>query len=214
MKKPQLIYVHGGRTYKKYEDYIQFIKNRKIKLTKRKKWHETYLYDALKENVEIYKIEMPCKLRAQYFEWKITFEKYLEQVENNFILIGVSLGASFLAKYLSENKISKKIISVNLVATTFDNSMHLLNKEEEELTCGFALEDGADLSLILENCKQTRLIYSKDDSTVLPEHADLFKKNCPELEIHILEGKNGHFMIEEFPEIIDWIKKDLKLIST
>lgn len=60
--------------------------------------------------------QFPNKQNAQYEEWKILFGKILNALDDNIILIGNSLGAIFLVKYLSENKIDKKIQKTILLA--------------------------------------------------------------------------------------------------
>ncbi|MDR0369151.1 MAG: alpha/beta hydrolase [Candidatus Peribacteria bacterium] len=65
---------------------------------------------------------MPNKQNAKYKEWKIVFEKIVDKLDNNFILIGHSLGAMFIVKYLSEHTINKTIKKTLLLATPFDNA--------------------------------------------------------------------------------------------
>ena len=147
---------------------------------------------------------MPLQDNAKYEEWKIYFERFFEQLEDNIILIGSSLGGIFLAKYLSENKFPKKILSVYLVAPPFDNSVI-----GEELVGGFEL--GEDLSKIIENCSNVKLIFSKDDDYVPVSHAEKYRNKLPDAKIIVYDNKNGHFKIPEFPEIVEMIKKDVKI---
>ena len=65
---------------------------------------------------------MPLQENAKYNDWKIFFERYIPFLRNNVILIGASLGGIFLAKYLSENKFPKKILSTYLICPPFDNT--------------------------------------------------------------------------------------------
>jgi predicted alpha/beta hydrolase family esterase len=66
---------------------------------------------------------MPNKQNAQYEEWKLVFEKIIDKLDENFILIGHSLGAMFIVKYLSENTISKTIEKTLLLGTPFDDNL-------------------------------------------------------------------------------------------
>jgi len=161
------------------------------------------LDNSLEENFQIIKPRMPLQENAKYEEWKIHFERYFDQLEENIILIGSSLGGIFLAKYLSENKFPKKILAVYLVAPPFDNSL-----EGEELVGGFEL--GEDLSLIMKNCKNVNLLFSKDDTSVPIIHAEKYKEKLSNAKIIIYENKNGHFKVSEFPEIVEMIKEDTK----
>ena len=146
---------------------------------------------------------MPLSENAKYSEWKIHFEKYFPFLNNYVILIGASLGGIFLAKYLSENKFPKKILSVYLIAPPFDNSL-----SEEDLVGGFKLK--SDLSLIEKNVKNLNLLFSKNDDVVLVSHAEKYKKKLKNARILVYKNKNGHFKLSKFPEIINMIKKDVK----
>ena len=118
-------------------------------------------------------------------------------------MIGSSLGGIFLAKYLSENKLPKKALSVYLVCPPFDNTL-----PGEDLVGGFKL--GNDLSLIEKNSKNLHLLFSKDDATVPVSHAEKYGKKLKNAKIIIYKSKNGHFQISKFPEIIRMIKEDIR----
>ena len=203
--KTQIFFVHGGMTFKNQEDYLDFLKNRKISIEEKIRWSKNYLKNSLGEKFQIIKPRMPLQDNAKYEEWKIYFERHFEQLENNIILIGESLGGIFLAKYLSENKFPKKIKSVYLVAPPFDGDL-----VGEDLVGGFEL--GEDLSIIMENCKNINLLFSKDDDCVPISHAEKYKEKLLNANIIIYDSKNGHFGISEFPEIIKMIKKDSEKI--
>jgi len=121
-------------------------------------------------------------------------------LKNNIILIGSSLGGIFLARYLSENKFPKKILSTYLICPLFDNSL-----EGGDLVGGFKLKP--DLSLLEKQSKNLYLMFSKDDDIVPISHAEKYRKKLKNANIIIFGSKNGHFKISEFPEIV---KKLLK----
>lgn len=204
-QKIQIFYIHGGMTFKNQEDYLDYLKNRTISLEDKIRWSEAYLDDKLEEHCKIIRPLMPLHINAKYEEWKIYFERYFDQLDDNIILIGQSLGGIFLAKYLSENMFPKKILSVYLIGPPFDNTL-----PEDDLTGGFELQ--SDLSLIEKNCKNINLLFSKDDDCVPVSHAEKFRRKLENPNIIIYESKNGHFNISEFPEIIEIIKDDLKKV--
>ena len=41
--KPQILYIHGGMTFKNRKDYLHFLKTRTVSLGKSKRWAEGYL---------------------------------------------------------------------------------------------------------------------------------------------------------------------------
>jgi predicted alpha/beta hydrolase family esterase len=201
--KTQIFCIHGGMTFKNQEDYLYFLRNRDISIDEKISWSGNYLKEELKDTCKIIRPRMPLQDNAKYEEWKIHFERHFEYLNDEVILMGSSLGGVFLSKYLSENIFPKKLISVYLICPPFDNTLI-----GEDLVGGFELGD--DLSLILENCKNTTLMFSKDDDCVPVYHAEKYKEKLPNANIIIYESKNGHFKIEEFPEIVQMVRDDLK----
>ena len=202
-KKIQVFLIHGGMTFKTKKDYLKWLKTRKTVIKEQTKWSEDYLKKKLGNRFEIIKPRMPCYENAKYSEWKITFERYFPCLKNNLILIGNSLGGIFLAKYLSENKFPKKILSTYLVCPPFDNSL-----PGEDLVGGFTLK--SNLSKIEKQSKNLYLMFSKDDKVVPVSHAKKYAKKLKNAKIIIYKSKNGHFKMSTFPEIIKMIKDDVK----
>ncbi len=202
-RKTQLFIIHGGMTFKNKKDYLHFLKNRKISIEGKIRWTDDFLKKNLSKNFEIIKPRMPLQDNAKYEEWKIHFERHFPQLRNNIILIGESLGGIFLAKYLSENKFPKKILSTYLICPPYDNTL-----PEEDLAGGFKLK--SDLSLIEKNSKKINLLFSKDDEVVPISHAKKYKRKLKNANIVVYKSKNGHFKISKFPEIVKMIKNDVK----
>jgi len=201
--KTQILLIHGGMTFKSRKDYLHFLKTRKISIKEKGYWSGEYLKKRLGKDFEIIKPRMPLQDNARYDDWKIHFERFFPKLRNNIILIGSSLGGIFLARYLSENKFPKKILSVYLVCPPFDGSL-----SEEDLVGGFKLK--SDISLIEKNCRNINLLFSKEDDVVPVAHAEKYRKKLKNARIIIYKSKNGHFNISKFPEIIKMIKKDVK----
>jgi predicted alpha/beta hydrolase family esterase len=142
---------------------------------------------------------------AMYSQWKLHFERFIPHLRDGVILIGNSLGGIFLAKYLSENKFPKKILSTFLVCPPFDNTV-----QGEDLVGGFRL--GSDLSLLQRNSKHLHLLFSADDHSVPVSQAKKYERKLPGADIVIYKSKGGHFQIAEFPEIVRMIKADMKAV--
>ncbi|MBD3304136.1 hypothetical protein GF343_03255 [Candidatus Woesearchaeota archaeon] len=202
-KKTQILIIHGGMTFRSKKDYLHYLKTRKLSLKKKIRWSGDYLVKKLGKNFEVIKPRMPLQENAKYSDWKIAFERYFPYLKNNIILIGNSLGGIFLAKYLSENKFPKKILSTYLVCPPFDNSL-----PGEDLVGGFKLK--SDLSRIEKQSKNLYLMFSKDDKTVPVSQAKKYEKKLKNAMIIIYKSKNGHFKISSFPEIVKKIKDDVK----
>ncbi len=204
--KLQILYIHGGETFKNKKDYLNFLKNREISIEEKNKWHGAFLKNSLGNKFDIIKPRMPLADNAKYEDWKIHFERHFPYLKNNIILIGGSLGGIFLAKYLSENKFPKRILSLYLVCPPYDNSL-----PGEDLVGGFKLPVNL---LRLDNCsRNVSLLFSQDDEVVPVSHAEKYRKKLKKANIIILNGKNGHFKVSEFPEIVEMIKEDLKNIK-
>lgn len=197
--KKQILIIHGGTTFKNTKDYLEYLKNREISLDKKINWTDT-LKKNLEDKFDVIKPKMPLKENAKYKEWKIHFEKHFPFLKDDIILIGVSLGAIFLAKYLSENKFPKKILATYLICPPFDNSL-----PGEDLVGGFTLK--SNLSLMEKNSENLYLMFSEDDDVVPLAHAEKFKEKLPNAKFIIYKSKNGHFNISRFPEIERNIKK-------
>jgi len=198
--KTQILYIHGGMTFKNKKDYLQFLKTRSISIDKKLRWTDFYLDKQLGKQFEIIRPRMPLVDDAKYNDWKIHFERYLPYLKNNVILIGQSLGGIFLAQYLSENKFPKKILATYLVCPPFDDTCFT-----EDLVGGFKLKKY--LSLLEKNSKNLTLFFSKDDDCVPVNHAEKYRAKLKKAKIVIFNTKNGHFNISTFPEIVKMIKE-------
>ena len=198
-----MLTVHGGMTFKNEKDYLRYLRTKKISTSKKVRWVPGYLEKALGKKFEVISPRMPLQDFARYRDWAVLFKRYLALLKGEFILVGSSLGGVFLAKYLSENKLQKKALSVYMVCPPFDNTLI-----GEDLVGGFNLK--SDLSLIEKSCKNLYLMFSRDDDVVPVAHADKYRKKLPNARIIVYRSKNGHFDIPKFPEIIRLIKADAR----
>jgi predicted alpha/beta hydrolase family esterase len=201
--KHQILIIHGGETFRTKKDYLHYLKTKKVSLEKRINWAGDYFENELGDSFQVIRPRMPLQDNARYKDWKIIFERYIPLLQDNVILIGNSLGGIFLAKYLSENKFPKKILSTYLSCAPFDDSM-----PDEDLAGGFKLKK--NLSLLNTCSKNLYLLFSKDDNVVPVSHGQKYAKHLANAKLHIFDDKNGHFNVPTFPEIIRMIKGDVK----
>lgn len=197
--KKQVIIIHGGTTFDTYKDYFEYLKDKEITIEDLKRgggWKSS-VSNKLGEGFEVFCPQMPNKINAQYKEWKIYFDKIISIIDDNVIFIGHSLGGVFIAKYLSENKISKRIKKTILVAAPFDDV-----KMNESLA-SFRLSK--PLKMFEQQGGSIYLIHSKDDLVVPLEQVEKYKKALPSAKVNTFNNK-GHFIQEEFVEIIELIK--------
>lgn len=194
----QILVIHGGDAFDTHEEYISFLKNFEVDLEslKEKKWKSS-LQEELGSNFEVLQPRMPNSFNCRYIEWKLWFEKYLPLLESEIILIGHSMGAIFLAKYLSENGIDKNVRGLFLVAAPYDEEV------SNESLVDFALTQ--DLSNLQEKIKNIFIYHSRDDEIVPFADFEKYKKDIPNATFRVFQDR-GHFNQEEFPEIIEDIK--------
>lgn len=202
MEETQILYIHGGMTFKSKKDYIYFLRNRDVTLEPKMKWSGEYLEKKLGKKFKVIRPRMPLPDNAKYSEWVIHFERYIPKLKRNAILIGESLGGIFLAKYLSENIFPKKIRSIYLICPPFDNSL-----PTEDLVGGFKLKK--DLAKLESSAKKLYLLFSKNDPVVPPSQADKYSAKLKSAKIIVFDHINGHFQESKFPEIVSMIKSDV-----
>lgn len=196
----QVLVIHGGTSFKTYDDFLSYLINKDIKLDKfRKKGWKANLRDDLGGDYDVLTPRMPNSKNAKYKEWKIWFTKIIQKMDKNILLIGHSLGGIFLAKYLSENKISKNIIATILVAAPFNN-----DGIDGESLKKFALPQS--LGLFAKQSKRIYLLHSIDDPVVPLVHVKKYKKSLAKARVKIYKNM-GHFTQEHFPEIASLIQK-------
>jgi predicted alpha/beta hydrolase family esterase len=82
-------------------------------------WQANLPY-ALGDEYKVISPQMPSPKNPSYEEWKILLDKNLAKVRGEVIFVGHSLGGSFLLKYISEERISHKILGLFLVAVPFN----------------------------------------------------------------------------------------------
>ncbi len=155
-----------------------------------RKWRES-VREELQETHVLADPRMPNSMNAHYEEWAMWFEKYVPFLQDGVILIGHSLGANFLAKYLSENTLPVGIEQLHLVAGCFG---------EGDFTLFESLKN------IEKQVQHIFIYHSRDDDIVSFADAEKFKQALPSAEL--IEFKNrGHFFAqEEFPELVEKIR--------
>ncbi len=200
--KHQIIVIHGGDTFNSYEEYLAYLKAKKVdwKGMGIKRWKET-LFQKLGGRFEVIAPRMPNSQNAKYLEWKIWFRKLIPFFNQEVVLLGHSLGGIFLAKYLAENKFPKKIQGVFLVATPFDvrNSDYSL--------ADFNLPKS--LTKLAKQGKQIYIYHSQDDPVVPFADLGKYQKQLPDATAQIFTNRQ-HFNQEKFPEVVKDIKNLFK----
>jgi len=194
----QIITIHGGTTFKDYDLYLDFLSHKKLHIDRfiyTPKWKEL-LQENLGVDYQVLLPTMPNTTNARYSEWKLWFEHLSELFTDNCILIGHSLGAIFLAKYLSENTLPVKIKATILIAAPYDDE---------------SIEDLTDFKITNLTNKLTeqagRLVFfnGTDDPVISQTDLKKYQDQLPLAEFKIMAAPD-HFVRTEFPELTAFLK--------
>jgi predicted alpha/beta hydrolase family esterase len=197
--KKQVVIIHGGETFASQKEYLRWLKGMKVHLDRYRRtgWKENIRND-LGKGFDVILPQMPNKTNARYAEWSIVFKKIAPLLQNNVVLVGHSLGGTFLAKYLAENKFPKKIRATFLIAAPFDD------KNSDDSLADFALPKS--LARLAQQGGKLFIWQSQDDPVV--PFADFYKyvRSLPTAQTLAFKRKS-HFNQEHFPELAQAIRK-------
>lgn len=195
----QVILIGGGTTFYKYEDYIEYLSNKPLDIKRfiySPNWKSS-LQEKLGKKYQVLMPSMPNTTNAKYSEWSIWFNHISEIFTDEVILIGHSLGASFLTKYLSENELKVKIDKLILIAAPYDD------ETIEDLTDFKITEISEKLK---SQSKKITIFHGSDDPVVPILDQEKYKQALPNATFITLSAPEHFAAREEFPEIIDIIK--------
>ncbi len=190
----QVFFFHGGDSFNSYEEYLEDLKKKEIdyqRLFKKGRWSQNLAKNL--PGVDVLYPSMPNSSNAKYDEWKILFEKLVPFFGDDVRLVGHSLGAMFLAKYLQENPLNKKVQQMHLVAGGFSGLEY----------GSFALNS---CDKLFDSAEEIFIYHSEDDFVVPFSEFAYFKRELPGAVFCEFKDRN-HFLDEDFPEILDNLKK-------
>lgn len=195
----QVLIIHGGNSFSSYEVYRKYLDEKVLDYEKMKvhtgwqQWLAAKLTDA-----DVLLPTMPNSLNAVYDEWKVYFEKLVPLLQDDVRLIGHSLGAMFLAKYLNENVLEKPVRQLVLLAGGYDD-------ESNEDLGSFKVESAVNVP---KSAQQVYLFHSTDDPVVPYAELAKFRRDMPNATVRTFTDK-GHFfaMNPTFPELLDILKQ-------
>lgn len=193
----QVLIIHGGSSFNSYENYLADLKNLTLdyeRLKLQEKWKPWLSQQMLDTDVLL--PTFPNGYNATYDEWKIYFEKILPLLEDDVQLVGHSLGAMFLAKYLNDNRLKQPVKRLVLVAGAYDD-------ESTEDLGSFKVTSARNLP---KSADEIHLFHSEDDPVVPFSELAKFQADLPEAVLHIFEDRQ-HFNDATFPELLEILKQ-------
>ncbi|HCH34208.1 MAG: hypothetical protein UY35_C0005G0044 [Candidatus Saccharibacteria bacterium GW2011_GWC2_48_9] len=193
----QVLIIHGGHSFSSYESYIDDLNASEIsyqQLLPQKKW-KPWVADNMPD-VDVLLPAFPNGHNAEYSEWKIYFEKLIPFFGDDIQLVGHSLGAMFLAKYLHELPLQKKVRRLILIAGVYDD-------QSSGDSGSFAVGDATGLE---RSASDIHLFHSKDDPAVPFSELAKFQADIPTAMSHVFEDR-GHFTDSTFPELLELLNQ-------
>jgi serine hydrolase len=137
---------------------------------------------------------MPQPTDPHYRTWARRIAELIAGIDNP-VLVGHSLGASVLLKYLCEAAPRPSFAGLFLVATPF------WGPEFPE----FALP--ADFAVRLGDVSPLYFYHSRDDSEVPFEHLERYRRALPHAIVRVFDGRGHEFAQPRFPELVDDIRR-------
>lgn len=131
-----------------------------------------------------------------YKMWKKLFNAEFRKITEPFILVGHSLGASMLLKYLSEENPKISFSGLFLLSTP------LWGKNGWDVE-DFVLRENFEARL--KNITSVYLYHCKNDAVVPFNHLDFYKKAFPNSTVRVLNGSD-HAFANGLPELVSDIK--------
>ena len=153
---------------------------------------------ALGDAYEVIYPKLQTENSASDFGWPRQIGKKINDIKGDVILVGHSVGASLLLKYLSETKMQKKISGIFLLATPFWAG-------DEDWEKGLKLQD--DFADKLPEQVPISLYHNMDDEEIPFNNLSSYAKKLPKATIHKL-SKGGH----QFNNDLQFLAKDIKKI--
>lgn len=205
--KKQVLYIHGGDSYTNYDNFIQNLKSKPLNdlpfTEKRDIWTNT-LSEKLGSDFEVFAPTMPNKQNARYAEWKIWLKRYFPYFKDGIVLVGWSLGGMFLLKYLTKEGFPVKVKAFYSLASP---SGWFKVEDPTGGDCGEFRFSKETLKNIENKVEKINLWHSEDDFVVPYLDFKELKEVLPSAKTKTFVDKN-HFLIEEFPELIQALKSE------
>jgi len=159
----------------------------------------TSLSHALGPQYEVHYPALPHEDDAPYEEWKHHLEKELAAMQGPIVLVGHSVGASILIKWMSEMEAEQPIAGLFLLACPFWGGNGWRYEGYEKL---MLLSSGVTK---LSKGRQIFLYHSRDDAIVPFDHLALYAQILPEATIRERD-EGGH----QFNNDLSFVAEDIK----
>lgn len=154
------------------------------------------LQTALGATYQVHYPRMPSDEALPDFGWLPQIHQEMTLIPNQIILVGHSLGASMLLKYLSEKQVRKNITGIFLLATPFWSG-------DENWVQGLKLQD--DFTSKLPQKVPLFLYHCRDDEVVSIEQLTRYQQLLPHAIVRLINS-GGH----QFNNDLSLVAGDIK----
>lgn len=155
------------------------------------------LREALGSEYEVRSPKMPDEDRPEYDAWKEKISGELAAIGGEAVLVGHSLGASVLLKYLSEEAVGRPVAGVFLVATPYWGAEDW-EVEEYELREDRVSKIPEELPMFF--------YHSRDDKVIPFAHLALYKARLPQATVREFDSR-GHQFGDDLSEVAGDIRE-------
>lgn len=159
-----------------------------------KVYWEPLLGTGLGSGYRVHAPRMPRPARPQYWAWAQRIDELLTNARRP-VVVGHSLGASVLLKFLAETVRRPSFAGLFLIATPF------WRPDFRELALP------PDFGVRLRNVSPLYLYHSRDDPEVPFEHLERYHRELPHAVVRPLDGRAHEFDQTEFPELVADIRR-------
>jgi predicted alpha/beta hydrolase family esterase len=155
------------------------------------------LQNALGSAYDVHYPKIHHEGEIEFAEWKTQRDRELAALEDEVILVGHSVGASVLLKYLSEGQVRKSIAGLFLIAAPYWGVDDFWKWEEARLP--------QDIANKLASIPRVFFYHSRDDEIVPYAHLVLYTEKLPQATIRKFDGR-GHQFNNDLSEVAEDIK--------
>ena len=151
---------------------------------------------ALGKEYSVHYPELPSDESKPDYGWIGQIATHISKADDDVIIVAHSFGASMLLKYLSENKVQKKIAGIFLISTPFwDGDVDW--QKPFELKANFAAKLPKDIPITF--------YHSRDDEEIPVAQFEQYKEKVIQAAFHEIKA-GGH----QFNNDLARVAKDVK----
>ncbi|NQV91525.1 serine hydrolase family protein [Candidatus Woesearchaeota archaeon] len=150
-----------------------------------------------KLNHKVFVPKFPTPENQSLNSWQKVFREYEQEINEDSMFIGHSLGPAFILSLLEKHKVKSAIFVSGFVGLLNNSTFDEINKT-------FTTKE-FDFEKIKKNCKEFFIFHSDNDPYVPIGKAEEFA-NLLDTKLIIVKDA-GHFNMESSPEILEKIKK-------